>query len=206
MRSLLAAILLTLPLGAHPLPGIPSFDDLERSADASPKGGAFVKLALESAAKLKLNKYLYGSADPSRGGFDCSGSVFYLLKKSDIDPPRTSAGQFDWIKKAGNLTEIPAGTTSLDNPIFAKLKPGDLLFWSGTYTPTDGRKTKITHVQIYLGKEKKDSLPVMIGSSDGRSYRGSQRTGFGVYDFKLPGPTSKSRFVGYGTPPGLVDR
>ncbi|MGB6221558.1 C40 family peptidase [Haloferula sp.] len=194
-----------LPLIAfsHPLPGTPSVEELELPSDLGKSQREFIQLALESAAKLKLDKYLYGSADPSRGGFDCSGSVFYLLKKIGIDPPRSSAAQFDWVKKAGNLIEVPPDTTKLDAPIFTKLKPGDLLFWSGTYTPTDGRTNKITHVQIYLGKEKKDSLPVMIGSSDGRSYRGSQRTGFGVYNFKLPRPTSKSRFVGYGTPPGL---
>ena len=203
MRILLAAILLALPLAAHPLPGFPTFSELELPASTSPKRIAFIKLALESASKLKLNQYIFGSADPSRGGFDCSGSVFYLLQKGNIDPPRSSATQFDWIKKAGKLTEVPAGTSSLDDPIFAKLKPGDLLFWSGTYGPTDGRTSKITHVQIYLGREKKDNLPVMIGSTDGRSYRGSPRTGFGTYHFKLPSKTSKSRFVGYGTPPGL---
>lgn len=203
MRILLAAILLTLPLAALPLPGFPTFSDLDLPADTSPKRVAFIKLALESASKFKLNNYLFGSADPARGGFDCSGSVFYLLQKSDIDPPRSSSTQFDWIKKAGNLTEVPATTASLDDPIFAKLRPGDLLFWSGTYNPTDGRTNKITHVQIYLGREKKDGLPVMIGSTDGRSYRGSPRTGFGTYNFKLPGKTSRSRFVAYGTPPGL---
>lgn len=190
---------------AHPLPGFPVFSDLEIPADTSPKRIAFVKRALESASKLKLNKYLYGSADPDRGGFDCSGSVYYLLQKSEIDPPRSSSTQFNWIKEAGNLIEVPAQTTSLDDPIFAKLKPGDLLFWSGTYNPTDGRTNKITHVQIYLGREKKDDLPVMIGSTDGRSYRGSKRTGFGVYDFKLPRPTSKSRFVGFGPPPPFIE-
>ncbi|MFC7336724.1 C40 family peptidase [Haloferula chungangensis] len=188
---------------AHPLPGFPAFADLDLPEDTSPKRIAFIKLALESAAELKLNKYIFGSADPSRGGFDCSGSVFYLLEKSDIDPPRSSAAQFDWIKKAGNLTEVPVGTKSLDAPIFDKLQPGDLLFWSGTYNPADGRTNKITHVQIYLGREKKDGLQVMIGSTDGRSYRGSQRTGFGTYQFKLPSASSKSRFVGYGTPPGI---
>lgn len=203
MRCLFLLLTLHTFTSAHPLPGFPTFSDLDLPADTTPKRIAFIKLALESASTLKLNKYLYGSADPTRGGFDCSGSVFYLLQKSDIDPPRTSAAQFDWIEKAGNLTEVPASTTSLDAPIFAMLKPGDLLFWSGTYNPADGRSNKITHVQIYLGREKKDGLPVMIGSTDGRSYRGSQRTGFGTYNFRLPSKSSKSRFVGFGAPPGI---
>jgi len=206
VRILLAAILLILRLAAHPLPGFPSFSELDLPADTTQKRIAFVKLALESASELKLNKYLFGSADPLRGGFDCSGSVFYLLQKSEIDPPRSSSTQFDWIKKAGILTEVPTSVTTLDAPIFAKLKPGDLLFWSGTYSPSDGSNNKITHVQIYLGREKKDGLPVMIGSTDGRSYRGSPRTGFGTYDFKLPSESSKSRFVGFGPPPPFVEK
>jgi cell wall-associated NlpC family hydrolase len=84
------------------------------------------------------------------------------------------------------------------------LKPGDLLFWSGTYEPTDGRKANITHVAIYLGREGKDKRPVMINATDGRSYRGKQANGYGVYDFYLPKEGSKSIFVGFGTPPGIA--
>ena len=86
----------------------------------------------------------------------------------------------------------------------ADLKPGDLVFWSGTYVPTDGRTPQITHVGMFLGYEKKDGRPVMINATNGRSYRGKKGNGFGVDDFRVPSSKSKSRTVGYGTPPGLV--
>jgi|TARA_B110000908_G_scaffold133745_1_gene157829 hypothetical protein len=90
----------------------------------------------------------------------------------------------------------------LDDKAFKKLTPGDMMFWSGTYVPTDGRTVKITHVSLYLGQEK-DGWHVMIGASKGRSYRGKKGDGYGVYDFRLPSKASKSRFVGFGPPPGL---
>ncbi|BCX48127.1 hydrolase Nlp/P60 [Haloferula helveola] len=205
MRFLTIVCLLfaSLATGAErPMPGVIAASELREFADLEAGRKRFVQIALEETAELKLSNYLYGSADPSKGGFDCSGAVFYLLERVGIDPPRSSAAQFDWIKKAGNLTEVPAAARTLDHPSLSKLEPGDLLFWSGTYQPTDGRTNKITHVQIYLGREK-DGRAVMVGSSDGRSYRGKARCGFGVYDFRLPREGSKARFVGYGKPPGL---
>ena len=83
------------------------------------------------------------------------------------------------------MTEVPAGVDSVDHSIFSKLRPGDLLFWSGTYKPTDGRTTPVSHVQIYLGHEQPGGNPVMIGASDGRTYRGIKRGGYGVFDFIL---------------------
>ncbi len=56
---------------------------------------------------------------------------------------------------------------------------------------------------MYLGKEKKDGRLVMIGSSDGRSYRGQRQCGYGVFDFRLPAQGSKTQFAGFGPPPGL---
>lgn len=208
--SLLRAIFLLLCLGvagaaaseSRPAPGVISTSDLEGFDKLEPARQRLVRLALDETRRLRLSEYVFGSADPKRGGFDCSGSVFYLLKKIGIDPARSSAAQYEWVKKAGHLHEIPAGVSSLDAPCFQSLKPGDLLFWSGTYTPTDGRRNKITHVQMYLGVEK-DGGHVMVGSSDGRSYRGKARCGFGVFDFKLPRKGSKARFAGFGTPPGL---
>ena len=130
--------------------------------------------------------------------------MYYVLRKFGLKPPRTAAGQHDWVKAAGNMIAVPEGTTSVEAEAFAKLRPGDLLFWSGTYAPTDGRTHKITHVQMYLGKEKRDGRHVMVGASDGRSYRGSQRNGYGVFDFRMPRKDSKGRFVGFGRPPGLA--
>jgi len=162
-----------------------------------------ITLALATSREFTLHQYHFGSADPSRGGFDCSGAMFYLLRKIGLRPTRSSAAQYEWLKREGTLHRVPPEATSFDDAAFDSLKPGDLIFWSGTYVPTDGRKNKVTHVQMYLGHEKSDGRRVMVGSTDGRSYRGTARCGYGVFDLKFPRPTSKARIVGYGTPPGL---
>lgn len=71
--------------------------------------------------------------------------------------------------------------------------------------PEDRRSLieKALAVALYLGTEKKDGRPVMINSTDGRSYRGQKANGYGVCDFRLPKAQSPSRLVGYGTPPGI---
>jgi len=43
----------------------------------------------------------------------------------------------------------------------------------------------------------------MIGSTDGRFYRGQKANGYGVHDFRVPRKDSASKLTGYGTPPGL---
>lgn len=186
----------------RPLPGLIPTSELQDFEQLDPARRQFVEIGLQEATRLKLNSYLYGSADPERGGFDCSGSIYYLLKLLDIDPPRTSSTLYEWVREAGNLHVPAEDAKTLDHPSFDALKPGDLLFWSGTYETTDGRTNKISHVQIYLGREE-DGRAVMLGSTDGRSYRGTARCGFGVFDFRLPSATSKSKFAGYGKPPGL---
>ena len=87
------------------------------------------------------------------------------------------------------------------------MKPGDLLFWTGTYSIE--RDPPITHTMIYLGKEKKSGKPIMVGASDGRTYEGEQQFGVSVFDFKTA-PSKKAtdsgnhpRFVGYARIPGL---
>jgi cell wall-associated NlpC family hydrolase len=129
--------------------------------------------------------------------------MHYVLGKAGLKPPRTSSDQFLWVKENSKLHLVSINAADADDASFSHLKPGDLVFWSGTYAPTDGRLTKITHVAIFLGHEKKDGRAVMINATDGRSYRGKQCNGFGVYDFRLPRIGGKSRLVAYGTPPGL---
>lgn len=160
--------------------------------------------ALMTAKNHGWLKYQFGSADPERGGFDCSGAMYFVLRESGLKPGRSSADQYLWIKKADGITLVGKAVTTLDDLAFAALEPGDLLFWSGTYETTDARKVAISHVSMYLGKAKSDGRQLMIGSSDGRSYRGTRQNGYGVFDFRLPSKRSKSIFVGYGTPPGLV--
>jgi len=156
-------------------------------------------------AKQNLG-YTYGSADPKGGGMDCSGFVYYVLKQNGfLDVPRDSSQQYVWVRKAGDFHAVLSRKE--DSFEFNDLKPGDLLFWRGTYNID--RDPPITHTMIYLGREKRTNKRVMIGSSDGRTYDGKQRWGVSVFDFKMPPPPQSGDakispvFVGYGKIPGL---
>ena len=198
---LLALFLLPLAAAAEELrPGVVAKEDLEEYVTLTGTRKRIVDEALDLAAQDTWLKYQFGSADPDMGGLDCSGSVYYVFQQAGIQPPRSSVAQYTWVKDAGALTEVPASTSSLDAGVFDKLLPGDLLFWSGTYEPKDGREVAVSHVQIYLGHEKATGKPVMAGASDGRTYRGIKRVGYGVFDFQLPRAGSKGIFLGYGLP------
>lgn len=92
-----------------------------------------------------------------------------------------------------------------------ELKPGDLLFWSGTYKID--RDPPITYTMIYLGTEMSRKQRVMIGASNGRSYDGKARWGISVFDFKaglMPRrpdseATLRPSFLGYARIPDLRD-
>jgi len=150
--------------------------------------------------------YKYGSADPASGGMDCSGFVFYVLTQNGVpDVPRDSSQQYVWLRKEGNFKAVNSrheDTFELD-----ELVPGDLLFWTGTYSID--RDPPITHAMIYLGREKGTNQRIMVGASDGRTYKGESRYGVSVFDFKIPKPgkTDEGRvspsFIGYGHIPGL---
>jgi cell wall-associated NlpC family hydrolase len=152
--------------------------------------------------------YAYGSADPANGGMDCSGFIYYVLRANGVpDVPRDASEQYVWVRKAGNFRAVLS--RGLDSFEFDELKPGDLLFWTGTYDVE--RDPPVTHTMIYVGKEKKSEKPIMVGASDGRTYEGKQRFGVSVFDFKTArskdATTSgnQPRFVGYGKIPGLSD-
>ena len=144
--------------------------------------------------------YLAGGADPAAGGFDCSGAMYFVMRLAGLEPPRSSPGQLAWLKENGRLNEVPTEAVDLKHASLAALKPGDLLFWAKKDGPGGAR---VHHVAMYLGTEKKDGRPVMINSTDGRSYRSQKANGYGVCDFRVPKAESPSRLVGYGTPPGI---
>jgi cell wall-associated NlpC family hydrolase len=163
-------------------------------------------------AGLELTKqnlgYTYGSADPANGGMDCSGFIYYVLQQNGFpDVPRDSSQQYVWVRKAENFNVVLSRHE--DSFELDALKAGDLLFWRGTYSID--RDPPITHVMIYLGREKRTKKRVMVGASDGRTYDGKQRFGVSVFDFKLPPPPSSNEakvspvFVGYGRIPGLSE-
>ena len=151
-------------------------------------------------------KYTYGSADPANGGLDCSGFIYYVLRENGVkDVPRDASGQYVWVRKAGNFRAVLSH--DLDSFELAELKPGDLLFWTGTYDVE--KDPPVTHTMIYLGLNKETGKPIMLGASDGRTFDGKQRYGVSVFDFKTSGAKNETssgrhpRFVGYGQIPGL---
>lgn len=172
------------------------------------------------AAALDLTKrnltYTYGSADPAAGGMDCSGTVFYLLNAAGFkDVPRDASEQYSWVRKQARFYAVLS--KKAENSELDELRPGDLMFWSGTYNID--RDPPVTHTMIYLGKRKSDGKRLMFGASDGRPYDGQRRNGVSVFDFKMPAARSGDKsdaataaapdhspdFAGYGPIPGMAD-
>ena len=163
-----------------------------------------IEVALRVARDFSWLPYTPSGSEPSHGGFDCSGAMYYVMHKAGLVPPRTAADQFQWLKTNGRLHEVPAEALGLTDPSLKNLHPGDLLFW-GTHASTDpAAMITITHVAMYLGTEKIDGRPVMINSSAGRSYRTNKADGYGVYDFHLQQAGAIVALRGYGTPPGVA--
>ena len=170
-----------------------------------------VKKLIESALVLTTRNltYTYNSNDPANGGMDCSGFISYLLQENGFtNVPRDASGQYVWLRKAGTFR--PVLSQKPDTFELEELRPGDLLFWTGTYV-TD-HDPPVTHVMLYLGKEKGTNNRIMAGASDGRSYQGLSRWGVSIFDFQLKAPSrasginpGRSVFVGYARPPGLRD-
>jgi cell wall-associated NlpC family hydrolase len=168
----------------------------------SPETGKIVGLGMD----LTMQKlaYKYASADPAKGGLDCSGFIYYVLTKSGVkNVPRDAREQYIWIRKAGNFQAVLAhsdDTFELDS-----LKPGDLLFWANNFGVS--RDPEITQTMIYIGRDKSTKQRLMIGASEGGTFKGEKKSGVGVFDFQLrtaeskPEEESTSVFVGYGRVP-----
>jgi cell wall-associated NlpC family hydrolase len=158
------------------------------------------RVVLERAMDfLKANPavpYLTGGADAK--GMDCSGAVTFMLKAANIEPPRSAHGQYEWLKKEGRLTVVPETARTQDDPVFRTIQPGDLVFWADD-GPNASKEIHVSHVHMFLGLEK-DGHAVMIGSSDGRSYRGKVVHGFGIVDGHVPKVGSATRIVAFGSP------
>jgi cell wall-associated NlpC family hydrolase len=198
---------------AHPAPekkGAPNATISPREISGydsyPPKVQQIIERGLD-LTKQNLN-YTYGSADPANGGLDCSGFVYYVLRQNEFnDVPRDSSQQYVWVRKAGNFHAVLSRHE--DSFELDALKPGDLLFWIGTYKIE--RDPPVTHAMIYLGREKQTNKRIMVGASDGRTYDGKQRFGVSIFDFKLSKPPDSNDaklspvFVGYGRIPGLSE-
>jgi cell wall-associated NlpC family hydrolase len=154
--------------------------------------------------------YKYGSSDPKNGGMDCSGTVYYLLNETGFkDVPRDASGIYKWVWTRSRFQAVTSSNP--DTFELSLLKPGDLLFWTGTYEVD--HDPPVTHVMIYLGINRHSGHRVMVGASEGRQFEGKSRYGVSVFDFTMPGgrhpsdtaPDLQARFIGYGSIPGLEE-
>jgi cell wall-associated NlpC family hydrolase len=182
--------------------------DLREYALQSPQVQRLIDRALKLTTQ-NLN-YQYGSSDPASGGMDCSGTVYFLLKDIGLkDVPRDAGGLYKWVWLSSHFMAVTSpnpNTFELD-----PLKPGDLLFWTGTYAID--RDPPVTHVMIYLGINRQSGKRVMVGASEGRRFNEKPQYGVSVFDFEMPGKkrvdkpapmtNAEARFIGYGSIPGI---
>ena len=181
-------------------------DQIKGFENYPPKVQQLLNAALELTTR-NLD-YKYGSADPANGGMDCSGFVYFVLKQNGIaGVPRDSSEQYNWLRRARAFEAVLSEKD--DSFELEDLKPGDVLFWTGTYSIE--RDPPITHAMIYVGREKKTGRRVMVGASDGRVYQNESRYGVSVFDFNVHRAKTNEEgklhptFVGYGHVPGLGD-
>lgn len=192
---------------ATPAPNA-SFDPVNLAEFDSLRPG-IKKLLQDALALTKMNlTYTYGSADPAKGGMDCSGTIFYLLTKEGVpNVPRQANTQYKWVRERHLFQAVLSNNP--DTFELNELKPGDLLFWTGTYDID--RDPPVTHAMIYLGTDKRNGHRLMVGASDGRAYEGKARNGVSIFDFHMAGAANPkqasqtSRFVGYGPIPDLPE-
>lgn len=174
-------------------PSIP-ITDLKGSHCYSSNTKKLISHAMQ-LSKKKLN-YRFGSGDPRNGAMDCSGTIQYLLRTTaDIHAPRDARDMYLWVEHEGRMHHVHAYHFS--SPQFNRMKPGDLLFWTGTYRTH--RRPPITHVMLYIGKDK-NNRRLVFGSETG-TYNGRIVRGVGVFDFVLPEYRDRAHFVGYGCIP-----
>jgi hypothetical protein len=204
---LVACLMTTAGRGQDESPARVATLDPADIADFNTQPAPVQKLLTAALHLTKLNlTYRYGSSDPATGGMDCSGTIYHLLLDAGIaNAPRDSSEMYRWVWMQGDFHAVVS--TNPDTFELARLKPGDLLFWSGTYHVT--RDPPVTHVMIYLGLERQTGHRVMVGASDGRRFHGISRDGVSVFDFELPrttdaaAPGDHPQFIGYGSIPGL---
>lgn len=149
-------------------------------------------------SKKRLD-YRFGYDNPRDGGMDCSGTIQYLLNRTaHVHAPRDASEMYLWVAREGRIHHV--NTYYLHSSQFNRLRPGDLLFWTGTYYTR--HKPPITHVMLYLGKNR-EGVPLMFGAGEG-IYQNRIVRGIGVFDFTLPNRHDRAKFVAYGCIPSYT--
>lgn len=124
--------------GAAGSPNIPDYS-------GEPMGDGSFEAMLAEAEKYLGYPYVWGGSSPSTS-FDCSGFVSWVINHSGVG----SVGR-----------QTASGLFNLCTPVSkADMKPGDLIFFTGTYSSP----TPVSHVGIYVGGGK------MIHCGDPISY------------------------------------
>lgn len=145
-------------------------------------------------------RYQYGASKPSSGGLDCSGTVQFLMQKQGLaGVPRQANTQYLWLQKARTLRQVGRGMTQ--QRLFSELRPGDLLFWEGTYDVQ--RTPNITHIMVYVGFDRATGKHLMFGASSSKS-KGLTGNGVDYFEFKGLKPRGRGRLAGFGRVPGLL--
>ncbi|MEY7999144.1 lysozyme family protein [Clostridium sp. Mt-5] len=106
---------------------------------------ATVQTIMTEALKYQGWKYTFGGDNPNTS-FDCSGLVQWCFGKAGIKLLRTAQEQYDMTQHIS----------------LAQAKPGDLVFFHGTYNAG----TYITHVGIYVGNNRMYNAGNPIGYAD----------------------------------------
>jgi hypothetical protein len=133
---------------------------------------------------------------------DCSNTVRYICQDAlGLRLSRVASGQYWELDQAGKITKAPTRDGQVDtNALLDSMASGDLLFWEWTYDIK--RSPPITHVMIYLGRDKK-GIPRMAGSSSGKNggvgiYRFNPNANMGGVRNVFGGYKRKAKFVGFG--------
>jgi cell wall-associated NlpC family hydrolase len=111
----------------------------------SPMGDGTYAALIAEAEKYLGYPYVWGGSTPATS-FDCSGFVCWVLNQSGAASVGRTTAQ---------------GLYNLCTPVSpADARPGDLIFFQGTYSTTD----TVTHVGIYVGNN------LMINAGDPIKY------------------------------------
>lgn len=117
----------------------------EQSASTDETGDKKFDAMMEEALKYKGDPYVFGGYNPETS-FDCSGLTQWVYKKVGYSIPRVTQDQYE----------------AMDHLSLEKAQPGDLVFFHSTYDAG----TYVTHVGIYVGKNKMYHAGDPIGYTD----------------------------------------